>query len=277
MNNELLGRYVNDANIIVLVLDEDSKVQFINNKGKEILKLKEDIIGVNWVEKFVPQDVDSWVSDVFNLNFDNKYGVDQYFESEIIGGDGSLLNVAWNCNDLNSDESIKGKLFIGTDITDKKEMESALKLYSSTDDLTQVFNNRTGNEILSKNFFYAKRRKKDLSLGIVELINFNKINDEFGFFEGDQTIKILSNIISEDVRNEDTIIRNFSNQFTIVFPDCNLENAEMIMSRIKERVLKFNNETQLDYFVEIKYSIANIFENNFETVDSMVFYLKNKL
>jgi diguanylate cyclase (GGDEF)-like protein/PAS domain S-box-containing protein len=276
MNNELLGRYISEANIIMLVLDDESKVQFINNKGKKILKIDDDIIGTNWIEKYVNQDVDNWVSNVFNLKFDDKYGVDNYFESEMINGKGEIVHIAWNSKNLTSEDE-KGMLYIGTNITEKKKLEKDLKLYSSVDELTQVFNTRTGIEILTKNFLYAKRRKKEFSLGLIELVNYSHINDEFGYFEGDQAVKILSNILSEDVRQEDTIIRSDSNQFTIVYPDCEYENAEMIMKRIENRINHFNEETHLEYHLMIKYSIANIFDKDFDTEDSMIFYLKSKL
>ncbi len=276
MNNELLGRYISEANIIMLVLDDESKVQFINNKGKEILKIDEDIIGINWIEKYVDQDVDNWVSNVFNLKFDDKYGVDNYFESEMMNGKGETVYIAWNSKNLASEDE-KGMLYIGTNITEKKKLEKDLKLYSSVDELTQVFNTRTGIEILTKNFLYAKRRKKEFSIGLMELVNYSQINDEFGYFEGDQAVKILSNILGEDVRQEDTIIRSDSNQFTIVYPDCKYESAEMIMKRIENRVNEFNEETHLEYHLVVKYCIANIFDKDFDTEDSMIFYLKSKL
>jgi len=118
------------ANTIIIKLDKNANIQFINRYGEKLLGYRKDeLIGRNVVGTIVPktdtsgQDLEIMVNEVFNSP--DKFKIK---ENENITKDGRKLWVSW-ANEAIIDEKGKfiGILSIGTDITEKKKAEQKLK------------------------------------------------------------------------------------------------------------------------------------------------------
>lgn len=122
--------YLNVAGVMLVSIDANGLVELINPKGCEILGYtKEEIIGKNWVENFIPKDQINTIKDVSKLVYEGKIEQVKKFENEIITKEGEKKLIAWtNVLILDNDGKIVSTLSSGEDITERKKTEHILKI-----------------------------------------------------------------------------------------------------------------------------------------------------
>jgi PAS domain S-box-containing protein len=122
-------RYLDVAGVIIVSLDADQKVTLVNTKGCETLGYeKNEIIGRNWFDTFVPEQVRDEVKASFEDLMAGRVERVEYFENPILTPGGQERLVAWH-NTVLRDEAgeIIGTLSSGEDITDRRRAEEALE------------------------------------------------------------------------------------------------------------------------------------------------------
>ncbi len=133
-------KYLDIAGVMLMVLDSNGNVTLINKKGCEILEADEkDIIGKNWFESFIPENLVDIVKAVFKDSINKTIGRKNHFENEIITTKGNKRIMSWyNSVIFDGDEKIIGVISSGEDITDKRLNEIAL--YDSNERFETLFN-----------------------------------------------------------------------------------------------------------------------------------------
>jgi len=109
------------------------------------------------------------------------------------------------------------------------------KKLANTDALTGVYNRRFLARFSRK---YMKNLEEDnpsLSLLILDIDNFKNINDTYGHDIGDVIIKKLVNIIKVIIRSNDYIVRYGGDEFVVLLPNANINNAK----KVGEKILAF--------------------------------------
>ena len=131
------------------------------------------------------------------------------------------------------------------------ELSSKLDKLSSTDSLTGIFNRRYLFEISKKIIAVSKREDKDISLAIIDIDNFKKINDTFGHYIGDQVIISFVNTIRNSIRKNDIFARLGGDEFIVLFQDTSLENALIICEKVKLAIAKEEIDKETMYTISI--------------------------
>jgi diguanylate cyclase (GGDEF)-like protein/PAS domain S-box-containing protein len=121
-------------------------------------------------------------------------------------------------------------------ITEQKRLEERLKRLSQTDDLTGVFNRRHFMEVLQKEFEIARRRHRSLSLLSIDIDHFKDINDRFGHSQGDLALQHLIKTIRGHLRAEDVLARVGGEEFVILCPMTDRQQARDLAERIRQIV-----------------------------------------
>jgi PAS domain S-box-containing protein len=139
----LAQQYLNVAGVLLVALDTKGNVTLINPKGCEILGFKkEEIVGYNWFEKFLPQDSNEEVKKVFNQIIKGNVEPMEYYENPISRKNGSQRFVAWHNSVLhNSSGEIIGLFSSGEDITERNQTEQ--ELIEHRDKLEELVKDRT--------------------------------------------------------------------------------------------------------------------------------------
>jgi PAS domain S-box-containing protein len=122
-------KYAEFMNIIIVVLSTDQKVVYINEKGSKVLGCpKDQIIGKNWFDNFLPKKMVKDVKEVFNKLMKGEVDSSEFYRNPIINRSGEERIILWR-NTLLKDKKGKiiGAISTGDDITDQKELEKELK------------------------------------------------------------------------------------------------------------------------------------------------------
>jgi len=117
-----------------------------------------------------------------------------------------------------------------------KSYQEELKFLASTDPMTKLYNRRFFNE-LAKNILKSERRKGgELSLMILDIDKFKRINDTYGHQIGDDVIIFLADSLKNNQRESDVICRYGGEEFIILLPQTSLDNAMLVAETIRKDI-----------------------------------------
>ena len=122
-------QYLDIAGVMLVVLGKDGTVNLINKKGCQILgyDAEERIIGRNWFDNFIPEEMRNEIRKVFDELMNNGSSEVQYFENAVLTKNGTERMVAWHNTLLTNDEGdTVGTLSSGEDITENRQLEEQL-------------------------------------------------------------------------------------------------------------------------------------------------------
>lgn len=108
------------------------------------------------------------------------------------------------------------------------------------DPLTETYNRRYLDKVLSRELSRADRAGTSLSLMMIDLDGFKSINTRFGHLVGDQVLREAAGLLIGVFRRSDTVIRYGGEEFLIVMPDTNADQAALAVRRLQAEVAKWN-------------------------------------
>jgi diguanylate cyclase (GGDEF)-like protein len=117
-----------------------------------------------------------------------------------------------------------------------RENEKKYKALSITDGLTELHNSRHFFSILKKEIERAKRYDRALSLILLDIDNFKQYNDQYGHMEGDRVLARLGRIILANLRDADSAYRYGGEEFTVLLPETDAQEAVTVAERIRKRI-----------------------------------------
>jgi len=122
-------------------------------------------------------------------------------------------------------------------------LQKALKEQSIKDPLTKLFNRRYLEETMARECARAQRNQKKLSVLIMDIDHFKKVNDTYGHDAGDAVLVAFARLLSQKIRKEDIACRLGGEEFVLVLPDADLAlakaRAEEICEATRKMVVKF--------------------------------------
>jgi len=104
---------------------------------------------------------------------------------------------------------------------------------SRRDELTGVGNYRALHERLAEEIARHTRHRRQFALVLIDLDRFKEVNDRFGHLEGDRVLAHVGTVLSEAVRADDLVFRQGGDEFAILAPETNAEEAEEIAARVR--------------------------------------------
>jgi len=111
-----------------------------------------------------------------------------------------------------------------------------IKEESRLDFLTGLFNRRYFNERLNEEINRRRRHGGIFSLATCDLDFFKNYNDRYGHIAGDKLLKQIGRLIKNSVRTDDLAFRYGGDEFVILFPDTDLDNAFSVAERVRKNI-----------------------------------------
>jgi two-component system, cell cycle response regulator len=151
-----------------------------------------------------------------------------------------------------------------------KKANELLKKLTNIDHLTNLFNRRYLSEILDGEFFRARRNKEQLSLIILDIDYFKKVNDSYGHQNGDVVLAAVASLSQRQLRAYDSAARYGGEEFVLVIPGTNLAGAFLVAERLRQAVLEFSFPAPMeDLTVTISLGVSTYPSSLVDSVDSL--------
>ena len=162
-------------------------------------------------------------------------------------------------------------------------LHNKIQEMASYDGLTHVLNRRFGLIRLHEEFSTAQRYGSDLSVIMLDIDKFKKVNDSYGHEAGDLILKQVASTIALNLRNEEVICRYGGEEFLIILPMANLNKAGMAAERIRKIVQQLTSYYQdKAILVTVSLGVASLSsintqnENNLiNAADTALYHVKN--
>jgi diguanylate cyclase (GGDEF)-like protein len=107
---------------------------------------------------------------------------------------------------------------------------------ATTDSLTTVYNRRTFKELAEPQLSRSRRAELPVSLLMLDLDHFKRINDTYGHLGGDDVLKSVAALVHGCLRKEDLLARYGGEEFVVLLPGTSDEQAANVAERIREEV-----------------------------------------
>jgi diguanylate cyclase (GGDEF)-like protein len=174
----------------------------------------------------------------------------------------------------------KGDIVYGifVDITETKKAHQELINLSIIDDLTKIKNRRAYNEKIENLIFTYNRFRSPTTVAIFDIDNFKKINDTFGHKMGDKVLIELSSLVSNTLREFDSLYRVGGEEFVIILENTKLSYALDIMNKLIKNIESDINLLE-DRRVTISMGLSQIKEEDttgsiYKRVDELLYQAK---
>ncbi len=165
-------------------------------------------------------------------------------ESEDYDSEGNLHYVIRSAFPIrNLQREVVGAIVSVVDVTYRVEYENQLKQLNQklkslavTDGLTGLHNHRAFQDYLEEQFQVAMRNKQPMSLILMDVDHFKQYNDTYGHQAGDEVLRRVAEILKEGVRDGDFVGRYGGEEFVVVLPRTDTENAIAVAERVRRSI-----------------------------------------
>jgi diguanylate cyclase (GGDEF)-like protein len=119
---------------------------------------------------------------------------------------------------------------------DNAQVRARLEHQAMTDSLTGLYNHRAFHERLRKALATASRSHEAVSVLMLDIDDFKRVNDIYGHGAGDEILRSLAETLKDSVRSSDVVYRLGGEEFAIVITSRSPQNAEQLARRVVDRV-----------------------------------------
>lgn len=112
------------------------------------------------------------------------------------------------------------------------------KIKAITDNLTGLPNREAYSEKVHEEMLRWQRYERPLTLAVLDIDFFKKINDTYGHQTGDKVLKVVSQSVAKRLREVDFMARFGGEEFVLLLPETSVEDALSMLNRTRERLAK---------------------------------------
>lgn len=239
--------------MILIILDDDLKVQKYNKAFRDMLAPLEKVENLT-IYELLADDIELKLPqkgeiEEQNLQFKDKIGTGYPFKCFLSQGNDYYFlagkqekdeeKLFHKITELNNELVNKSRELTRKNVElekKKTEIEELLR----TDSLTGIANRKAFEEFFERIFSLAKRHSSPLSLIMLDLDDFKKINDTYGHQIGDKVLKSIGKLLKESTREGDMAARVGGDEFYILQPNTSREEAMTFVERLKVALEQLN-------------------------------------
>ena len=114
--------------------------------------------------------------------------------------------------------------------------QEELERLANIDSLTGLLNRGAILRKLSEQMKHAKRYRDELSLSLLDIDHFKKVNDQYGHLTGDDVLEQVAILMWQNIRDADIIGRYGGEEFIIILPRTDLSSALNVAERVRKMI-----------------------------------------
>lgn len=156
-----------------------------------------------------------------------------------------------------------------------------LEKYANYDPLTKLLNRRSMDSYIEDAYKKAKKNNEPLSLMIMDIDDFKRVNDTYGHDCGDEILKFVAREVSTGVNSDDRVFRWGGEEIFVILKSDNVhavQIAERIRAGIERGVVKYKDNISVSVTVTVgvtSYTDGVSIQELFDEVDNRLYYGKN--
>ncbi|MBA6390594.1 GGDEF domain-containing protein [Colwellia sp. BRX10-3] len=166
---------------------------------------------------------------------------------------------------------------------DLENKTEELTLLSRIDPLTRLLNRRAAIDDFTKIFNLLHRNFVPVSLALIDIDWFKKINDTYGHGRGDEILIELSSILKKVTRTSDIVARWGGEEFLVILYNSNLENTRIFSERLHREInsIKLAGDNKLSISVGVtalkidNLTCSNVIEKSVKEADIALYEAKD--
>jgi diguanylate cyclase (GGDEF)-like protein len=127
-------------------------------------------------------------------------------------------------------------------LTKMETLTAEVYKLAALDQLTGLYNRRSGEQRLAEEISRATRYDRALTLILLDLDSLKKINDELGHSAGDSVLQNFANRMQRAIRGSDSAVRLGGDEFMLILPECKLEEVRHVLGRLAGLQVIYNDQ-----------------------------------
>jgi len=127
------------------------------------------------------------------------------------------------------------------EVAERKRFEKKLRELSEIDHLTRIYNRRKLFEIMELEIEKSRRYLRPLSLIIMDIDHFKKVNDAFGHNIGDNVLRATADVVGAMIRKVDVFARYGGEEFIVLCPETGIDGAVALAEKIRIAIEEFSH------------------------------------
>ncbi|MFN3579161.1 MAG: GGDEF domain-containing protein [Pseudomonas sp.] len=167
------------------------------------------------------------------------------------------------------------------DVSHRKALEQQLQLLATQDSLTGALNRRAFNEQAQRELMRSARYQRPMSMAVLDLDHFKRINDDYGHLAGDLGLRQFADLCRTLSRQGDLLSRFGGEEFVLLLPDTDATAAIARLERLREEVSGMaleQGEQQFQLQVSIGlavWQVGDTLESLFRRADQALYAAKS--
>ncbi|MDO8313400.1 MAG: sensor domain-containing diguanylate cyclase, partial [Sideroxyarcus sp.] len=256
LSEERFRTMIESGNDIVSIISDMGMVRFLSPSVESILGFAPDEMTDKHMYDLIHPDEQSKAADALANALAHPGGEAlEKYEFRMKHKDGSYRDIEMIGRNLISNPVVGGIVLNGRDITERKRLEGELQHHAHIDVLTGLNNRRHFFELAEQELARAKRFSAPLAALMLDLDHFKLINDIYGHHVGDMVLQKLSVVCVKTLRGIDIPGRIGGEEFAILLPGTNGEQAlkagERIRLAIADAVVTLEQGDSIHFTVSI--------------------------
>lgn len=120
-------------------------------------------------------------------------------------------------------------------VQSRAQRAAELRVLMARDSFTGLLNHAHFMDMLTMEQVHVKRYRTSTAYAIIDIDHFKQVNDTYGHVAGDHVIKSLARVLQQRLRRSDIIGRCGGEEFGIIMPDCDEDNARLIIESMRQQ------------------------------------------
>jgi len=104
------------------------------------------------------------------------------------------------------------------------------------DPLTGIHNRLAYQERIEQEYARWKRYRKPLSLLLIDVDRFKRINDQYGHKAGDKALRMIAKYLKQTIRESDFVARFGGEEFIVIMPETAIDEAMVVANKLREKI-----------------------------------------
>lgn len=281
--SEQMHRYMVDSSPdIIYMLDHRGHFKFINVRVKSLLGFEpKELVGKHYAELVHPQDLDkaryafnerrtgerATMNVELRLRCKDSSARPRYFDTDTVPIE--LSSMGMYVVEGENRKRYVGTYGIARDVTERKSAEQVILYQAFHDQLTALPNRALFRDRVQLAIAAARRERHGLAILFLDLDRFKVVNDSLGHARGDELLQLVATRLKVCIRGGDTIARVGGDEFTVLVPNADEEQAYQVARKLREQLKAPFMLDGRELFVSASIGIA-LYPEHGEQLDALI-------